>query len=54
MLDIAVIATLQLKNTTNVDVDKVTHNDITYNRVFPYEATPQNGRAHKHHGQMAQ
>ena len=29
-------------------VDKVDHNDIGYNKVFPYAATPQNGRAHVH------
>jgi hypothetical protein len=30
-------------------VDKVDHNDIGYNKVFPYSATPVNGRAHDHH-----
>jgi hypothetical protein len=30
-------------------VDKVDHNDIGYNKVFPYAATPQNGRNHEHH-----
>ncbi|MDB6119019.1 MAG: hypothetical protein JWO08_2800 [Verrucomicrobiaceae bacterium] len=30
------------------DVDKVTHNDIGYNKVFPYAATPLNGRNHHH------
>jgi hypothetical protein len=34
---------------SGVDVDKVTRNDITYNRVFPYAATPLNGRVHRHH-----
>jgi hypothetical protein len=34
---------------SGVDADKVTHNDITYNRVFPYAATPLNGRNHGHH-----
>ncbi len=29
-------------------VDKVEHNDIGYNKVFPYAATPQNGRDHVH------
>jgi hypothetical protein len=33
------------------DIDRVTKNDITYNRVFPYAATPLNGRNHQHHGQ---
>jgi len=31
-------------------VDKVDHNDIGYNKVFPYAATPLNGRDHSHHG----
>jgi len=30
--------------------DNVDHNDIAYNKVFPYAATPQNGRNHAHHG----
>ncbi|MDT7540342.1 MAG: hypothetical protein QOE33_246 [Acidobacteriota bacterium] len=30
--------------------DNVDHNDITYNKVFPYAATPLNGRIHNHHG----
>jgi Domain of unknown function (DUF4331) len=29
-------------------VDGVSANDIPYNKVFPYEATPQNGRNHQH------
>ncbi|MDH3473305.1 MAG: DUF4331 domain-containing protein [Rhodospirillales bacterium] len=33
------------------DVDRVTENDITYNDVFPYAATPLNGRNHGHHGE---
>jgi hypothetical protein len=33
----------------NPGVDKVDHNDIGYNKVFPYAATPLNGRAHDHH-----
>jgi hypothetical protein len=32
-----------------LDVDKVTGNDIGYNKVFPYAATPLNGRNHGHH-----
>ena len=32
------------------DFDRVTENDITYNDVFPYAATPLNGRNHGHHG----
>jgi hypothetical protein len=31
-------------------VDGVSANDIAYNKVFPYAATPQNGRKHGHHG----
>jgi hypothetical protein len=33
---------------SQVDVDRVSQNDITYNTVFPYAATPQNGRVHSH------
>ena len=33
---------------TEVDIDGVTENDITYNDVFPYAATPLNGRNHGH------
>jgi hypothetical protein len=29
--------------------DNVNANDIAFNKVFPYEATPQNGRNHPHH-----
>jgi hypothetical protein len=32
------------------DGDGVFANDMAYNRVFPYESTPQNGRIHVHHG----
>jgi hypothetical protein len=28
--------------------DGVDHNDMAYNKVFPYESTPQNGRNHSH------
>jgi hypothetical protein len=45
VVDIAVIALgLDADN-----VDRVTANDITYTRVFPYAATPLNGRNHGHH-----
>ena len=27
----------------------VNANDIAFNKVFPYESTPQNGRRHGHH-----
>lgn len=30
--------------------DNVDQNDMAFNKVFPYEATPQNGRNHEHHG----
>lgn len=30
-------------------IDAVSENDIAYNKVFPYAATPINGRAHDHH-----
>ena len=30
--------------------DGVDSNDMRYNRVFPYESTPQNGLIHGHHG----
>lgn len=33
------------------NVGGVTHNDITYNLVFPYAATPHNGRDNEHHTQ---
>jgi hypothetical protein len=34
--------------------DNVDSNDMAYNKVFPYESTPQNGRIHGHHGAPAQ
>ena len=58
VLDIAVCAALsdlrdpdRLSIACNdaVDVDAVTANDITYNQVMPYAATPLNGRSHGHH-----
>jgi len=58
VLDIAVCAALSdLRDPANlsiacdgsVDVDSVTSNDITYNKVMPYAATPLNGRNHSHH-----
>jgi Domain of unknown function (DUF4331) len=30
--------------------DNVNGNDMVFNKVFPYEPTPQNGRRHVHHG----
>jgi hypothetical protein len=34
----------------SVPFDGVSENDITFNTVFPYAATPLNGRVHGHHG----
>jgi hypothetical protein len=52
VVDIAIIA-LGLAGAgpdfSGVNADRVTGNDITYNQVFPYAATPLNGRAHGHH-----
>ncbi len=31
------------------NASRVDSNDITYNKVFPYAATPHNGRVHAHH-----
>ena len=53
VIDIAIIALGAAgpgPDFSNVNADKVTSNDITYNRVFPYAATPLNGRVHGHHG----
>jgi hypothetical protein len=36
-------------DTDGVGLDRVNANDIAYNKVFPYAATPHNGRNHKHH-----
>jgi len=56
VVDIAVLAILsdlrtsppQIVGSAATDVDKVSHNDIGYNKVFPYAPTPQNGRNHIH------
>lgn len=56
VLDIAVIAILSDLRTSPpmifgspaTDIDRVTGNDIGYNKVFPYAATPLNGRNHQH------
>jgi hypothetical protein len=54
VVDIAVIAVLSdLRVSPPLipaisDVDHVTKNDIGYNKVFPYAATPHNGRHHAH------
>ena len=57
VVDIAVIAVLSDLRTTpltifgdaSVNIDGVVSNDITYNKVLPYAATPLNGRNHSHH-----
>ena len=57
VVDIAVLAILSDLRTSppmivgdaNSDVDRVKANDIGYNKVFPYAATPLNGRNHGHH-----
>ncbi len=58
VLDIAVSALLSDLRTAplapeNIQVvgDGVDQNDIGYNKVFPYEGTPHNGRVHAHHGE---
>lgn len=48
VVDIAVSAILAPLGI--VTGDNVDGNDVSYNRVFPYESTPQNGRRHGHHG----
>jgi hypothetical protein len=52
VIDIAIIALGAAgpgPDFSSVNADKVTANDITYNTVFPYAATPLNGRVHSHH-----
>ncbi len=58
VLDIAVIAILTpdvavevfgVEKTAALNIDGVLDNDISHNQVFPYAATPQNGRNHGHH-----
>ena len=59
VLDIAVLPVLAFGGassdtvnaiaTSATGVDKVVSNDIAYNKVFPYAATPLNGRNHGHH-----
>ncbi len=53
VLDIAIIALLSdLRDPANLKIsdpfkgnyDGVTGNEMGYNKVFPYESTPQNGR----------
>ena len=56
VLDVAVSALLSdLRDPDNLvievadGIDNVSVNDIAYNKVFPYAATPLNGRNHGHH-----
>ena len=56
VVDIAVSAILSdLRDPANLviqvadGIDNVSANDIAYNKVFPYAATPLNGRRHGHH-----
>ncbi len=51
VLDIAVLALAQATPPVDpaTNVDGVPANDITFNQVFPYAATPLNGRNHPHH-----
>jgi hypothetical protein len=56
VIDIGVIALLsdlrtsppQIFGDATANIDRVTNNDIGYNKVFPYAATPLNGRNHQH------
>lgn len=57
VLDIAVSAALSDLRPFPLDAsliqvagDNVDQNDMAFNKVFPYESTPQNGRIHAHHG----
>ncbi len=55
VVDLAVLAILAFGGADisgidlDVGIDRVASNDITYNKVFPYAATPLNGRNHSHH-----
>ncbi len=46
VIDIAIQAIVEDENADGID--GVSANDISYNKVFPYEGTPQNGRVHSH------
>jgi len=56
VVDIAVTALISdLRDPNNLIIqgpagDNVNFNDMAFNKVFPYESTPQNGRIHGHHG----
>jgi hypothetical protein len=54
VVDIAVTALISDLRTSPPTVrgpagDNVNGNDMAFNKVFPYESTPQNGRRHGHH-----
>jgi hypothetical protein len=54
VVDIAVTALISDLRTSPPTIngpagDNVNTNDMAYNKVFPYESTPQNGRRHGHH-----
>jgi hypothetical protein len=54
VVDIAVTALISDLRTSPPTIvgpagDNVNQNDMAYNKVFPYESTPQNGRNHGHH-----
>lgn len=56
VLDIAITAVLSTLPPLELVIqgpvgDGVDQNDMAFNKVFPYESTPQNGRIHNHHGQ---
>jgi hypothetical protein len=52
VLDIAITAIGSMSSVPlGVLSDNMNSNDIAYNKVFPYAATPLNGRIHPHHGQ---
>ena len=48
VVDIAINALLGPSGIFLPSVDHVDFNDMPYNKVFPYESTPQNGRNHSH------
>lgn len=53
VIDIAVTALISDLRTSPPTIngpagDNVSANDVPYNKVFPYESTPQNGRRHTH------
>jgi len=61
VLDIAISAALSdLRDVNNLNIqvadgiDNVNENDIAYNKVFPYAATPHNGRNLQHNKQAQQ